>query len=172
MEEYIKEALNQGYIRPSSSPAASSFFFMGTKDGGLRPCIDYRALNSQTTKLPYPLPLVPAALEELRGARIFSKLDLRSSYKPRSNPGGRWVEDGIHHSLWPLWIPRDAVWPFQCSLHLPGIHERGVPGVTPPLCDSVHRWHPYLLPEPGRPPPHQTLRRSSRSSGSSVCTSS
>ncbi len=48
MEEYIKEALNQGYIRPSSSPAASSFFFVGKKDGGLRPCIDYRALNSQT----------------------------------------------------------------------------------------------------------------------------
>ncbi len=68
MEEYIKEALNQGYIRPSSSPVASSFFFVGKKDGGLRPCIDYRALNSQTVKLPYPLPLVPAALEELRGA--------------------------------------------------------------------------------------------------------
>ncbi len=53
---------------------------MGKKDGGLRPCIDYRMLNSQTVKLPYPLPLVPAALEELRGARIFSKLDLRSAY--------------------------------------------------------------------------------------------
>ncbi len=91
MEEYIKEALNQGYIRPSSSPAASSFFFMGTKDGGLRPCIDYRALNSQTTKLPYPLPLVPAALEELRGARIFSKLDLRSSYNlVRIREGDEW----------------------------------------------------------------------------------
>ncbi len=80
MEEYIKEALNQGYIRPSSSPAASSFFFVSKKDGGLRPCIDYRALNSQTIKQPYPLPLVPAALEELLGDRIFSKLDLRSAY--------------------------------------------------------------------------------------------
>ncbi len=45
MEEYIKEALQQGFIRPSTSPAASSFFFVGKKDGGLRPCIDYRALN-------------------------------------------------------------------------------------------------------------------------------
>lgn len=53
---------------------------MGKKDGGLRPCIDYRTLNSQTVKLPYSLPLVPAALKELRGARIFSKLDLRSTY--------------------------------------------------------------------------------------------
>ncbi len=79
MEEYIQEALNQGYIRPSSFPAASSFFFEGKKDGGLRPCIDYRALNSQAVKLPYPLPLVPAALEELCGEHIFSKLDLRSA---------------------------------------------------------------------------------------------
>ncbi len=59
MEEYIQEALNQGYIRPSSSPAASSFFFVGKKDGGLRPCIDYRALNSQTVKLPLSTSLGP-----------------------------------------------------------------------------------------------------------------
>ncbi len=91
MEEYIKEALNQGFIRPSSSPAASSFFFVGKKDGDLRPCIDYRALNSQTVTLPYPLPLVPAALEELRGARIFSKLDLRSVYNVvRIREGDEW----------------------------------------------------------------------------------
>ncbi|KAK3562654.1 hypothetical protein QTP86_003394 [Hemibagrus guttatus] len=48
IEEYIKEALAQGYIRPSTSPAASSFFFVAKKDGGLRPCIDYRALNQIT----------------------------------------------------------------------------------------------------------------------------
>ncbi len=40
MEEYIEEALQQGYIRPSTSPATSSFFFVAKKDGGLRPCID------------------------------------------------------------------------------------------------------------------------------------
>ncbi|KAK3524341.1 hypothetical protein QTP70_028052 [Hemibagrus guttatus] len=80
MEEYIKEALAQGYIRPSTSPAASSFFFVAKKDGGLRPCIDYRALNRITVKFRYPLPLIPAALEHLQGATIFSKLDLRSAY--------------------------------------------------------------------------------------------
>ncbi len=91
MEDYIKEAFQQGFIWPSTSPAASSFFFVGKKDGGLRLCIDYRALNSQTVKLPYPLPLVPAALEELRGARIFSKLDLWSAYNlVRIRPGDEW----------------------------------------------------------------------------------
>ncbi len=65
---------------PSSSPAASSFFFMGKKDRGLQPCIDYRTLNSQMVKLPYLLPLVPAALEELCVVLFFSKLDLHSVY--------------------------------------------------------------------------------------------
>ncbi|KAL0188420.1 hypothetical protein M9458_015519, partial [Cirrhinus mrigala] len=91
MEAYITEALNQGFIRPSTSPAASSFFFVGKKDGGLRPCIDYRILNSQTIQQPYPLPLVPAALEELRGSQVFTKLDLRSAYNlVRIREGDEW----------------------------------------------------------------------------------
>ncbi|KAL0149885.1 hypothetical protein M9458_054816 [Cirrhinus mrigala] len=91
MEEYISEALAQGYIQPSTSPAASSFFFVGKKDGGLRPCIDYRQLNSQVIQQPYPLPLVPAALEELRGAQVFTKLDLRSAYNlVRIRAGDEW----------------------------------------------------------------------------------
>ncbi len=91
MEEYIQEALNQGYIRPSVSPAASSFFFVAKKDGGLRPCIDYRALNKITIKFRYPLPLVPTSLEQLRGASIFTKLDLRSAYNLiRIRDGDEW----------------------------------------------------------------------------------
>ncbi len=91
MEEYIEEALQQGYIRPSTSPAASSFFFVAKKDGGLRPCIDYRALNKITVKFRYPLPLIPAALEHLRGAIIFTKLDLRSAYNLiRIREGAEW----------------------------------------------------------------------------------
>ncbi len=91
MEDYIQEVLQQRFIRPSTSPATSSFFFVGKKDGGLRPCIDYRTLNAHTVKLPYPLPLVPAALEELHGARIFSKLDLRSVYNlVRIREGDEW----------------------------------------------------------------------------------
>ncbi|CAM4706099.1 unnamed protein product [Leuciscus chuanchicus] len=90
MEEYVEEALRQGYIRPSTSPAASSFF-VGKKDGGLRPCIDYRILNAATVKYRYPLPLVPSALEQLRSAKIFTKLDLRSAYNlVRIREGDEW----------------------------------------------------------------------------------
>ncbi|KAK3548519.1 hypothetical protein QTP70_013368 [Hemibagrus guttatus] len=91
MEEYIETTLAVGHIRPSTSPAAASFFFVRKKDGGLRPCIDYRGLNAITVPYPYPLPLVPAALEQLRGARIFTKLDLRRAYNlVRIRKGDEW----------------------------------------------------------------------------------
>lgn len=54
-------------------------FFHGEK-GGLRSCIDYRGLNQIMVKYPYPLPLVPSALEQLQSAQIFTKLDLHSAY--------------------------------------------------------------------------------------------
>ncbi|KAK3542068.1 hypothetical protein QTP86_011365 [Hemibagrus guttatus] len=91
MEDYIEGALAMGHIRPSTSPEAAGFFFVGKKDGGLRPCIDYRGLNAITVRYPYPLPLVPAVLEQLRGARVFTKLDLRSAYNlVRIREGDEW----------------------------------------------------------------------------------
>ncbi|KAK3548563.1 hypothetical protein QTP70_014484 [Hemibagrus guttatus] len=80
MEDYIEGALAAGHIWPSTSPAAAGFFLVSKKDGGLHLCIDYRGLNAITVRYSYPLPLVPAALEQLRGARVFTKLDLRSAY--------------------------------------------------------------------------------------------
>lgn len=59
--------------------------------GGLCPCIDYRGVNALTVCYPYPLPLVPAALEQLRGAQIFTKLDLGSAYNLiRIKEGDEW----------------------------------------------------------------------------------
>ncbi|KAI2661634.1 Transposon Tf2-6 polyprotein [Labeo rohita] len=91
MEKYIKEELAKGFIQPSTSPASAGFFFVKKKDGGLRPCIDYRALNEVTIKYRYPLPLVPPALEQLRSARFYTKLDLRSAYNLiRIREGDEW----------------------------------------------------------------------------------
>ncbi|KAK3550602.1 hypothetical protein QTP70_000679 [Hemibagrus guttatus] len=91
MENYIEEALSSGFIRPSTSSAAAGLFFVEKKDGGLRPCIDYRGLNNVTVKFRYPLPLVPAALEQLREAKIYTKLDLRSAYNLiRIKEGDEW----------------------------------------------------------------------------------
>ncbi|KAI2645252.1 Transposon Tf2-6 polyprotein [Labeo rohita] len=91
MDEYIQEALDSGFIQTSTSPAAAGFFFVEKKDGGLRPCIDYRGLNNVTVKFRYPLPLVPSALEQLREATIYTKLDLRSAYNLiRIREGDEW----------------------------------------------------------------------------------
>uniref|UniRef100_A0A3B1ID85 Gypsy retrotransposon integrase-like protein 1 n=1 Tax=Astyanax mexicanus TaxID=7994 RepID=A0A3B1ID85_ASTMX len=91
LEKYIDEALTMGHIRPSTSPCAAGFFFVEKKDGGLRPCIDYRGLNAISVKNPYPLPLVPSALEKLRNAQWFTKLDLRSAYNLiRIKEGDEW----------------------------------------------------------------------------------
>lgn len=72
--------LKQGYIVPSTLPASAGFLFMEKKEAAFRPCINYQGLNDITVKYPYPLPLVPSALEQLCSAIIFSKMDLRSSY--------------------------------------------------------------------------------------------
>ncbi|KAL0150908.1 hypothetical protein M9458_053827 [Cirrhinus mrigala] len=91
MNTYIQEELAKGFIAPSTSPASAGFFFVKKKDGGLRPCIDYRGLNEVTIKYRYPLPLVPSALEQLRSARVFTKLDLRSAYNLiRIRAGDEW----------------------------------------------------------------------------------
>ncbi len=64
---------------------------MGKKDGSLRPCIDYRGLNSITVKNTYPLPLMSSAFERLQGASIFTKLDLRNAYHlVRIRQGDEW----------------------------------------------------------------------------------
>ncbi len=91
MKAYIQEELAKGFIRPSTSPASAGFFFVKKKDGGLRPCIDYRGLNENTVKFRYPLPLVPAALEQLRQAKYYTKLDLRNAYNLiRIREGDEW----------------------------------------------------------------------------------
>ncbi len=58
MDKYLKEALDSGFIHPSTSPAGAGFFFVEKKDGSVRPCFDYRGLNNITIKNHYPLPLI------------------------------------------------------------------------------------------------------------------
>lgn len=91
MNKYIEESLAASLIRPSSSPAGAGFFFVGKKDGSLRPCIDCRGLNDITVKNRYPLPLMSSAFELLQGAKMFTKLDLRCAYHlVRIREGDEW----------------------------------------------------------------------------------
>jgi hypothetical protein len=76
----LQELLDKKYIRTSVSPWGALVLFVKKKDGNIRLCIDYRQLNKMTVKNKYPLPRINDLLDQVGGARIFSKLDLRSGY--------------------------------------------------------------------------------------------
>ena len=72
--------MDKGFIRPSTSPLGASILFAKKKDKTLRLCIDYRQLNRVTIKNRYPLPRIDDLFDQLRGARVYSKKDLRTGY--------------------------------------------------------------------------------------------
>jgi hypothetical protein len=78
--EHVKELLEKGFIRPSSSPWGAPVIFVLKKDGTQRLCVDYHALNEVTIKNKYPLPRIDDLFDQLCGACVFSKIDLRSGY--------------------------------------------------------------------------------------------
>ena len=80
LDDYIKENLEKGYIRPSKSQYSSPFFFVGKKDSKLRPVVDYRKLNSFTIPDRYPLPLIQELVDKVRNTRLFTKMDVRAGY--------------------------------------------------------------------------------------------
>jgi predicted aspartyl protease len=84
-DEWIREHLTKGYIRPSTSPISTSTFFVKKKDesgkmNNIRLVVDYRYLNSITIKNRYPIPLIGNLTDQLRNAKVFTKMDLRYGY--------------------------------------------------------------------------------------------
>jgi hypothetical protein len=94
LKKQIDESLEKGYIIPSTLPWAAPVLFVEKNDGTKRMCIDYRSLNEVTVKNKYPLPRIEDLFDQLRGASVFLKIDLRSGY----------------HQLriWPSDIPKTA----------------------------------------------------------------
>jgi len=91
LDVFIQENLESGRIRPSKSPMSSPVFFIKKKDGSLRLVQDYRALNAITVKNKYPLPLISELIEKLRGAKYFTKLDVRWGFNNvRMKEGDEW----------------------------------------------------------------------------------
>ena len=91
LDKFLKDNLDKRYIRPSQSPMASPFFFVTKKDGKLQPCQDYLYLNEWTIKNACPLPLISEIMDKLKGAKNFTKLDVRWGYNNiRIKEGDEW----------------------------------------------------------------------------------
>ena len=76
----LQDLVDKGFIRPSVSPWGAPVLFVKKKDGSMRLCIDYRQLNKVTIRNKYPLPRIDDLFDQLQGASVFSKIDLRSGY--------------------------------------------------------------------------------------------
>ena len=94
----MQELLEKGFIRPSVSPQGAPMLFVKKKDGILRLCVDYRQLNKMTVKKKYLLPRIDDLFNQLKGASVFSKIDLRSGYHQL------WIKDtDVHKTAFKTW---------------------------------------------------------------------
>ncbi|KID81404.1 retrotransposon nucleocapsid protein [Metarhizium guizhouense ARSEF 977] len=92
LRKFLQENLDKGFIRASTSPAASPVLFAKKPGGGLRFCVDYRALNAITIKNRYPLPLIQETLSQLSQAKYFTKLDVVAAFnRIRIKEGQEWM---------------------------------------------------------------------------------
>ena len=81
----MEELVSKGFVRPSTSPWGALVLFVKKKDGSLRLCIDYRELNKVIIRNQYSLPRINDLFDQLHGARVFSKIDLKSGYHQFKN---------------------------------------------------------------------------------------
>ncbi|QRW26531.1 Retrotransposable element Tf2 protein [Rhizoctonia solani] len=105
LKDWLRDKLKAGKIRPSKSSISSPVMFVPKKDGSRRLVVDYRRLNNRTKKNVYPLPRPDDLMAQLRGAKVFTKLDLRWGYNNvRVKEGDKWktafrTKYGLYKSL-------------------------------------------------------------------------
>ena len=80
LKKTLADLGTHGFARPSKSPFGAPVLFVKKKDGTMRMCVDYRALNKVTVKNRYPLPRIDELFDRVQESKVFSKIDLRSGY--------------------------------------------------------------------------------------------
>jgi hypothetical protein len=139
LKKQIKELMEKGYVRPSSSPWGSPVLFAKKKDGTLRLCIDYRALNMATIKNKYPLPRINDLFDQLADAKVFSKIDLRSGYHQLKIRSSDIPKDCLYYQIWIIRVYSDAFRLNQRSCLLCASHEQGFHEIFGQVCGCVYR---------------------------------
>jgi hypothetical protein len=139
LQMQLKELLDLGLVRPTVSHLGGTGIFVKKKDGSLRLCIDYRDLNHAIVKNRYPMPRIDDLFDQMKGAAVFSKIDLGSGYhqlriKEGDVPKTAFQTQFGHYKF--------VVVPFgltnaPCSIHEP--HERRIPEVLRSICTSFSR---------------------------------
>ncbi|XP_010239158.1 uncharacterized protein LOC100830759 [Brachypodium distachyon] len=102
LKKQLQELQAKGYIRPSSSPWGAPVLFVQKKDKSMRMCVDYHSLNEVTIKNKYPLPMINDLFDQLEGASVFSKIDLRWGLSSAEDSNPRHTQNGILYKIWTI----------------------------------------------------------------------
>ena len=129
--------MDKGFIRPSTSPWGASVLFGKKKDKTLRLCIDYRQLNRIMIKNRYPLPRIKDLFDQLRGARVYSKIDLCTGYHQLRVKEADILKTTFQDVIRAFRVHSDALRIDDCASKIYGSHAYGVPALSRSVCGSL-----------------------------------